>query len=223
MNTLTTRRSTLRGLLQLGAGAALLPLVRTNGAFGGVASQCPGADLRIDWVPDVMHPVGHAFRDYDVADGAPGAVRVWFPTGEEFAPGPRVAKFLQHCTARWPVVLFLHGEQPCGTPTDPDYYKRWDTIPAELARSGYVVLVPRHEQRLPVDTSDAPFVASFIDWARNVWEFAGALDQRPDAVAVAGHSWGALLMARVAQIRTDISAFVSLSGGWTELAENPVN
>jgi hypothetical protein len=222
MNLLTTRRSALRGLLQVGMGVAALPLIASRDALGGgTASQCPGGDSSIGWIPDAMHPVAAGFQDLGIAEGAPGPLRVWYPSAEAHWVA-RGAKFLQHCTARWPVVLFLHGAEPCEPPVphDPDYYQRWVDVPAALARSGYVVLVPSHSQNRPTDGSEAPYVSSFIDWARNVWDYAGWLDPRPDALAVAGHSFGGILTARVAKIRNDISAFVSLSGAWGTLGRD---
>ncbi len=219
---LTTRRTALRSLLQIGMGAAALPLLGARTAFaGGTASQCPGGDAGIDWVPDAMHPVAAGFQDLGVTDGAPGPVRVWYPSAEAHWV-TRDAKVLQHCTARWPVVLFLHGAEPCDLPVphDPDYYKRWADLPASLARSGYVVLVPAHSQNKPTGGAEVPFVSSFIDWARNVWEHAESLDPRPDALAVAGHSFGGVLTGRLAQSRNDVSAFVSLSGAFGTLARD---
>jgi hypothetical protein len=217
MNLLTTRRSALRGLLQVGMGVAALPLIASRDAIGGgVVSQCPGADPNIGWVPDVMHPVAAGFQDLGISDGAPGRVRVWYPTAD-VGLVVRNAVPLNHCRARWPVVLFLHGQQPCPDPrVDPDYFKVWDTLPANLARSGYVVVVPSHSQDLFMSPGEALFVSSFVDWARSVWQHSALVDQRPSAVAVGGHSRGALLTATVARIRPDITAFFSLSGGWTE-------
>jgi len=222
MSTLTTRRTALRNLLQVGMGAAALPLLGTRHAFGGgSASQCPGADTGISWVPDVMHPVAAGFEDLGVSDGAPGPVRVWYPTAELEVVG-RPAKFLNHCTARWPVVLFLHGQQPCPDtqPRNPDYFKSWTHIPAQLARSGYVVLVPAHPQDLSLSTAEALRLSGFIDWARTSWQNALSLDQRPEAVAIAGHSRGAVHAAFVAQVRGEVSAFVSLGGVWDSLAND---
>jgi pimeloyl-ACP methyl ester carboxylesterase len=133
-------------------------------------------------------------------------------TDEGGPPTPR--RILKHCLARWPVVLFLHGQEPC---TITNYNRTWTTIPASLARSGYVVIAPQHSRQLPQDNSGVPFVAGFIDWVRNTWEHARWTDKRRDAVAVVGHSYGALLAARVATLRSDISACALLSGPFAEL------
>jgi pimeloyl-ACP methyl ester carboxylesterase len=173
----------------------------------------------IDWVPDVMHPVAAGFEDVDVAQGAPGPARIWYPTFEVFSEGgPQVPrKILKHCVARWPVVLFLHGMPPCQIP---DYNREWTAIPANLARSGFVVVAPQHFSHLPQDSSDVPFVASFLDWVRTQWQHAEWTARPAPATAVVGHSYGALLSARVAAARPSISACVFLSGPWTELIDH---
>ena len=217
------RRRFIRAALAAGAG---LPVASLSGcgfleAFvEALARSCPSDPAEsggVDWTPDVLHPVFYGYQDFTAASGAPGAVRVWYPTYEGFTAGPPILKL---CLVRWPVVLFLHGQPPC---PDANYYRRWTLLPAVLARSGYVVVVPSHGAGLPGDVS-SPEVANalgYIDWVRTSWEHARWVDARPEATAVAGHSYGALLAARVAQARPSISAFVGLSGPWTELG-NPV-
>jgi pimeloyl-ACP methyl ester carboxylesterase len=143
-------------------------------------------------------------------------------------------------------VLFLHGLPPCGVADDPDFFSRWTTLPSVLAKSGYVVVVPSHVPPDPRDTSfpddsnaASARAISVIDWVRGVrvdtldpgaataravgplqaprWENADWV--HPRATAIAGHSFGALLAARVAQERPGISSFVSLSGGFGFLGE----
>jgi pimeloyl-ACP methyl ester carboxylesterase len=213
-----SRRAALKNALALGAGVSALGLSGCKDLVDVLGQACPenpAEEGGIDWVPDVMHPVAHGFRDLDVADGAPGPVRVWYPTYEVFPDGPaHPVPILKHCLARWPVVLFLHGQPPCPIP---NYNRTWTDLPADLARSGYVVVAPQHEATLPADNSSAPFVASFIDWARSGWEHSRWVDKRGVSTAVVGHSYGALLTARVAQIRSDVAACVCLSGPWDEL------
>jgi len=116
------------------------------------------------------------------------------------------------------VVLFLHGQPPC---PDANYYRRWTMLPAVLAKSGYVVVVPSHTATLTtgVESPNVANALSFIDWVRNGWEHAKWVDKRAEATAVAGHSYGALLAAFVAQARPEISAYVGLSGPWVELPD----
>lgn len=142
------------------------------------------------------------------------------------------------CGVRWPLVLFLHGRPPCDSSgvTEPNYHLRWTRFATVLAKSGYVVAVPSYEAPHPDNAAD-PTIAramSVIDWVRGIridsshpgaataravgplsaprWENADWV--HPRATAVAGHSFGALLAARIAQARPSISSFVSLSGGF---------
>jgi pimeloyl-ACP methyl ester carboxylesterase len=212
---LMNRRDCLRSAVTLGAAAQLAGCKDLIDVLGQACPEDPADQGGIDWVPDVMFPVAAGFEDVDVAQGAPGPARIWYPTFEVFTEGGSAPlRILKHCLARWPVVLFLHGDPPCSIP---NYNRHWTTIPAELARSGYVVVVPQHDHAFPQDTSGVPFVSSFIDWARNTWQHARWTDKGPKAVAIAGHSYGALLGARVATIRSDISACAFLSGPWSEL------
>lgn len=205
------------------AAGTLLPALSLSGCaefFRAIAETCPADPAEsggVDWTPDVLHPVFYGFQDLGLADGAPGTLRVWYPTYEGFTDGPPILKL---CLVRWPVVLFLHGQPPC---PDVNYYRRWTMLPAVLARSGYVVVVPSHRAGFP-DEAGSPAVADalgMIDWVRGDWEHAKWVDSRAEATAVAGHSYGALLAARVAQARPEISAYVGLSGPWLEFG-NPV-
>lgn len=217
-----SRRKFLRMTL---AGGTFLPAAALSGCaelIRAIAATCPADPAEsggVDWTPDVLHPVFYGFRDLGPADGAPGTLRVWYPTYEGFTDGPPILKL---CLVRWPVVLFLHG-QPPGPCPDSNYYRRWSLLPAVLARSGYVVVVPSHPADFP-DTAGSPAVSdalNVIDWVRGGWEHARWVDARAEATAVAGHSYGALLAARVAQARPAISAYVGLSGPWSEFS-NPV-
>lgn len=200
--------------MQLGLGAAALPLIRTGEAWGGVVSPCPGAD--VTWVPDVMHPVNSGFQDFRPEDGAPVPLRVFYPSGE-IAPAPgKPAAFLEHCTARWPLVIFLNGEQPCPIAIDVDYFKSWTTQPTTLARSGYVVVVPQFFPGPTNNPMNAALVGRLIDWARNQWEHAAFLDPRAGTNAVAAHGSGAFTLPLIAGMRTDIAAYASLGGQWRE-------
>src|SRR5688572_22447912 len=73
------------------------------------AGNC-GATI-VDWVPDIGHQVSWGFDDLNVDHGAPRNMRIYYPS--EFTPGYQ-APMLQLCLGRYPVVLFLPGEQPWG-------------------------------------------------------------------------------------------------------------
>jgi len=215
-----SRRHYLRAALAAGALPAVLPLSGCEALIKALGEACPEDPAEsggIDWTPDVLHPVFYGYQDLDAADRAPGPLRIWYPTYEGFTDGPPILKL---CLVRWPVVLFLHGQPPC---PDANYYRRWATLPAVLARSGYVVVVPKHDAAFPDDVTSpgVTYGLSVLDWLRDDWEHAQWVDARAEATAVAGHSYGALLAARVAEARPAISAFVALSGPWLEFS-NPV-
>lgn len=212
------RRAFLRRAFLAGSLPAAASLTGC-GLFRALAASCPEDEEEsggVGWTPDVLHPVFYGFENLTTDDGAPGPMSIWYPTYEGFTDGPPILKL---CLIRWPIVLFLHGQPPC---LDADYHRRWWMLPAVLARSGYVVAVPGWNAQLP--TADSPAVThalSVIDWVRHDWEHARWVDQRSQATAVAGHSYGALLAALVANARSSISAYVGLSGPWPELG-NPV-
>ena len=211
----------------LAASASLPALSGCEDLIRVLGNACPPDSEKsniVTWTPDVLHPVYYGFQDLGTANGAPGPVRVWYPSDQVFPDDSGPRRILKMCLQRWPVVLFLHGQPPLPTicPTA-DYYRRWTTLPQRLAKSGYVVVVPSYTASRP--TQGAPNIAmalSFIDWVRSGWQDANWVDKRPEATAVVGHSYGALLGAFVAQARPAISVYVGLSGPWGEL-DDPVS
>jgi hypothetical protein len=220
-----TRRTWLR--MALGAGALSPALSALSGCaniidvLGQTCPEDPAESGGIDWTPDVLHPVQAGSQDLDVANGAPGPLTIFYPTYVT-QPNPTFP-ILKLCLVRYPVVLFLHGQPPrgCSPAAVADYYRRWFVLPIVLARSGYVVVVPKHTADLPQEpqSADATYVLSVLDWVRNGWEHRRWVDAQADATAIAGHSYGALLAARVRRLRPTISAYVGLSGPWTELPD----
>ncbi|MCP2636667.1 hypothetical protein K0817_008830 [Microbacterium sp. HD4P20] len=169
------------------------------------------------WQPSVLAPVFYGHADHGTADGLPGPVRVFYPSVDG---SPQDAQMLTG-VGRYPVVLFLHGQ--CA---EPEHYLKWDLVPMQLARSGYVVIVPKLSSTPPFGGgADADFdvATSALTWLRTQWEHRAELMPRP-MTGVVGHSWGALLGGAVAehlQAQGSISAFASLSGGWMEWPPNP--
>jgi Chlorophyllase enzyme len=170
------------------------------------------AGCPIAWGPTVLTPVFYGIQDFDPRGGAPGPLRVFYPTIDGAV---HEAPLLRNC-GRYPLVVFLHGHCPQAM----EYYRAWVHLPAQLARSGYVVVVPQ----LPgISAGTPPFTEASTDltlvenvlaWVRREWAHRDQL-MLPPATGIVGHSYGALLGGRLA---TSIaaSAFVSLSGGWTE-------
>ncbi len=144
---------------------------------------------------------GH--RDVSISDGAPPAVRIFYPSIDGTPEG---APFLADC-GRYPLVLFLHGQ--CNN--EPDHFFRWFEFPAALARGGYVVVVPDFGGLTdPLQDSHLEQAQTVISWMRDQWEHR---DQLGEDTCFAGHSFGGVLAGRVAATGL-ASAYVSLSGAW---------
>jgi pimeloyl-ACP methyl ester carboxylesterase len=185
-----------------------------SGGSGGPTP--PPTTCPIGWQPSVLAPVFYGIRDYMPADGAPFPCRVFFPSldGAVF-----YAPILEGC-GRYPLILFAHGN--CD---ETEHYKKWYELPAQLARSGYVVAAPE----LP-DTAagvgpwsephaDMGRLAALLAWMRDGWEHSSVLQPAP-STGIVGHSYGALLAARFAAVNP-ISAYASLSGVWSEWPGTP--
>lgn len=199
-----------------GAWAALLAGCR--------APEPPGPDCDppsvsgVDWIPDIAHPVAWGEEHLSTADGAPRTLSLYYPSPRFIPPRP----MLRSCIGRWPVVLFLHGQPPNGLSlaARAAYHRAWWRVPVALARSGYVVVVPRHDFVLPQREEASALVTEAmrdIDWVRTQWREAKWVAQSLGSTAVAGHSFGALLAARIAAAHPEIAAFVSLGGGFHQL------
>jgi alpha/beta superfamily hydrolase len=212
------RRNFLQAALAVGALPAAMSLSGCGPLIDVLGDACPEDPAEsggIDWTPDVLHPVAADSREITEADGAPQAMRIYYPS-HAFNDTHRILKL---CLDRWPLVLFLHGlspSPPCDSNT-PNYL-RWRRIPSLLAKSGYVVAVPNYNAVVP--EANSPMIdhmLGVIDWLRTSWEDARWVDKRPTSVAVAGHSFGALLAARLAQKRPGMGAFIGLGGSFNQL------
>jgi alpha/beta superfamily hydrolase len=223
--------------------ASLEALLRSlSGNRGDVLEQEPALDpapdtCPISWQPSVVAPVFYGTRDFTpnppvlrrmrapmalrppIALRPPGTFRVFFPSID----GSRAdARMLEPC-GRYPLVMFLHGHCSEDRPLN---HRKWYELPAQLARSGYVVVVPY----LPATSGgtapstpghpDIPLILRIMQWMRTDWDYARVLLPAP-ATAIVGHSFGALLGGRVALEQQGISAYVSLSGVWRLGADPP--
>jgi Chlorophyllase len=182
---------------------------------GQVCPDDPNESAGVDWAPDVLHPMFWGFQELAAGQGgAPGAMRIYYPTYEGT---PQDAPILKLCLLRYPVVLFMHGAPPC---PDSFYFRRWQLLGMVLARSGYVVVMPKHAAAIPVDGSaDVGVGLAALDFVRNGWEHRNWVDSDVTATAVMGHSFGALLAARIRKARPTIGAYVGFSGVWTEVPD----
>ena len=196
---------TRRSLLGSFALAAVLPACTTPGL--------PGADCEppsvngIDWTPDVAHPVAWGEEHLGPADGAPRPLSIYYPSHRFIPPRP----ILRHCLAKWPLVLFLHGDPPQGLTTAQRaaYHRLWWRVPVALARSGYVVAVPRHTANPNPSDAALAEVATDVEWLRTSWAGSPWI---ATSTSFIGHSWGAVLAGRAAS-ELPAAAFVSLGGG----------
>lgn len=182
----------------------------TESAAGPAAATPPPASCLIGWQPQALAPVFWGVRSLGPADGAPVPLRIFFPSIEGSVES---AALLEGC-GRYPLIVFAHGH----CIGDSTHYRRWLRLPAQLARSGYVVVVPHLAgiaggQSPSVSTHpDLATLRSVVAWARSGWEHANVL-LPPPATGVAGHSYGAMLAARFA-VDEQVVAYAGLSGSW---------
>jgi pimeloyl-ACP methyl ester carboxylesterase len=182
------------------------------------AALDPPPTCPIGWQPDALSPVFFGFRDLGPAGGAPVDLRVFFPSVDD---DPTTATILAGCGG-YPLILLAHGH--CFL--DRANYLRWFQLPAQLARAGYVVVVPRLpdiENGTHPATPDHPDLLTLnivLTWARSGWEHADLL-LAPPMTGLAGHSFGAMLSARFA-LQAPVRAYAGLSGTWDDWLQGPV-
>lgn len=170
----------------------------------------PPPTCPIAWQPHALAPVFFGRRDVGPDQGAPVRFALFFPSLDGAVA---TAPLLTGC-GHYPLVVLAHGH--CN-PSDTDHYKRWFHLPAQLARSGYVVAVPElagidgGENPSDPNHSDLATLASLVSWMRLNWEHAGVLSEGP--IGMIGHSWGAQLAGRFATT-AEVGAFASLGGVW---------
>jgi len=184
-----------------------------KGLKGDGDGDCP-----IAWRPGALAPVFYAYRDYGTADGAPGHVRVFFPSLDG---SPESGEMLRDC-GPYPLIVFGHGH----CQTDTDHYLKWFEVPAVLARAGYVVAAPRLPQisagTSPRDADgDFSLLRDLISWLRSAWSESTQLAP-PPATGLAGHSFGAGLTGRLAG-EGNLRAFASLSGSVARVTRDGIH
>jgi dienelactone hydrolase len=165
--------------------------------------------------PPVVKPVraGTATSASGVVRPVPGRpghpLRIFYPSVDG---SPEDAPLLTGC-GRYPLVVLAHGS----CPVDEHAYRTWFELPATLARSGFVVMVPdlpltRGGRAPSQNEAEQAVLRNVVGWARSTWEHREVL-MPPPATALVGHSFGAGLSARVAAARPSrYAAHVSLSG-----------
>lgn len=121
----------------------------------------------------MLTPVFYGIQDFDPRSGAPGPLRVFYPTIDGAVYD---ALLLRNC-GRYPLVVFLHGHCPQAM----EHYRAWVHLPVQLARSGYVIVVPQ----LPgISAGPPPFaevstdltlVEKVLAWVRQEWAYRDQL------------------------------------------------
>jgi pimeloyl-ACP methyl ester carboxylesterase len=211
------RNRLLAAVAALSTLAVMLACTKEN--IEAVLGTCPSSPAEaggVTWTPDVGRPVFWGMQDLTVAAGAPRDMQIFYPTFEGNTSAPPILKL---CVTRWPVVHFLHGDPPAGV-ANAGYHKKWFRFAISLARSGFVVVVPSHDARIPSD-EDVVRAQADLDYVRNQWSNSAWVAKQPELTAVAGHSYGALTAAKIAGAHPEFGAFVSLGGGFSELP-NPI-
>jgi pimeloyl-ACP methyl ester carboxylesterase len=159
-----------------------------------------------DHAPSIATPVFFGYKDYGTADGAPAAVRVFFPSLDGT---PRDAAIYSDC-ARYPLIMFLHG--------DDTTHLSWFDLPAQLARAGFLVVVPESTSA-PGDTAGALDIPTHtLRWMRHRTSPFAKVYGEP--IGLCGHSHGATQALLLAE-QGGIAAFAALSGAWAALSAGP--
>jgi pimeloyl-ACP methyl ester carboxylesterase len=149
--------------------------------------------------------------------------RVFYPSLDG---SPASAPILEADCGRYPLVVFVHGM--CG---EPEHYKKWEYLPAQLARGGHVVVVPElPEIQGGTDPQsadgDLAVIGDVMSWIRTDSDYRAIVAPAP-ATGIVGHSFGGGLAGRfVATHPGVVSAFASLSGvsgvGISQVASAPI-
>lgn len=161
----------------------------------------------ISRIPEVMaFTLNPALSDAAIQP-PPVDMRVYFPSLDG---SPQHAELLKDCGA-YPLVLFIHGqcEENPGS-----HYLQWHLLPMQLARCGYVVVVPSYGLTRPFSEEHLDLSKSVIHWMRTQWRHRHQLAPASQT-ALIGHSYGAIVAGRLAT-QVPCAAYVSLSGEWVE-------
>lgn len=170
-----------------------------------ISCGCPG-DCPISWRVSALKPVFYGYSDYANSSTdrktPPGSCRVFYPTLDGSTLD---APILEGC-CRHQVIILVHGQ--CQGNLS-NHYKEWFMLPAQLARSGYIVLIPS----LPDIGSDvdamADKVQSYYDWLSTDWVHKELVHPY---IGVIGHSFGGPVGAKFSRENSNVKAFASLSG-----------
>lgn len=200
----------------------------------------PEPACEIGWQPNALRPVFYGVRDYSPLDdlpvlerarlvdidditpfghAAPTELRVFFPSLDGSVTS---APILKHC-GRYPLILFVHGDCAQNNPQVQQHYRQWFYPQAQLAESGYVVVVANYGQLTHPSNLDQPayqMIEAVRTWMREEWEHRDVLMPEP-ATGIYGHSYGAMIAA-LAATPNRFAAYAGLSGVWEDWSSGPL-
>ncbi|PSR53059.1 hypothetical protein AHMF7605_05725 [Adhaeribacter arboris] len=205
-NSRAFNRRTFMQLAGLGLGGLLLGSCKDN----------PPNPSPISWQPHALTPVFYGFKDYSATDGVPGKCRVFYPSIDGSPQNAAIlpARYL------YPLIILAHGH--CD---EMNHYTKWFQLPAQLARCGYVVVVPEMPG-ISIHPSHPEHpsltrLGQIVTWMRLGWPHSNLLYSSAVHTGIIGHSFGALLAARFASMN-QLAAFVSIAGVWEDWPSGPL-
>ena len=213
---IVSRRQSVRMIGGLPAAAAL---AGCESILGGLSDTCPGSPaegLDVNWIADVAHPVAAGSVDIQGVPGSHRTMAIHYPAYHpqpvfeaSFSTSPvlKPPPMLRLCGVRYPVILFLHGNGPSPVSLT---YQKWRRLPAALARSGYIVVVPSHSGDRTFSQAHVDAAQRDLEWVRSGWDQSNWVSKRPQ-FGVAGHSNGALQAFYLALRLPEVISFALLS------------
>lgn len=174
-------------------------------------------------------PVAYGSKDLTFTTKREHRMRVYFPSApdKERPVDPSTAEIMP---GDYPLLVFVHGDRGSSPEMcPPDWstdYTRWGGVLHLLARCGFVVVAPDVSGPLGSgnETSAAAeaalLVTGVIRWMYEEWEHRETLltviGQQSYPMGLIGHSWGALVCARLAGSSVfPARAVATISGTWT--------
>ncbi|HTB95929.1 MAG TPA: hypothetical protein VK716_02905 [Terracidiphilus sp.] len=166
-----------------------------------------------DYIPNIASPVWYGAQNFVLNTG--GVFRVLYPA-LPVPPGrpghPAINPPLFVGLGKYKIVMFTHGQ---GTT-----YLSWDFTLSELARAGYIVIIPETngESVLSANVLDVPLRA--FDWVINNPEsqFRNVVDL--SMTGLCGHSYGGPVAAALALDLGKKAVYASIAGAFIDSETN---
>ncbi len=176
-----------------------------------------GKGTLCQWKPNMWQPVFWGIEDHFPGTarrmkgslvsrpGPPTRLRILYPSVDIGQQVPILDDY-----GTYPLIVFCHGQ----CLEDPDIFLRWTNTLVPLARSGYIVVIPRvpYFGQPPVFSAARLLLLSVISWMKQAWAHSGVVGSKLGIIA---HSYGAVATAPlVAEAKADVSAYTALSGAF---------